>query len=191
MVERTSQYGPAITSLARRMREVDAGEVDDGFRMERSEDRRGRSLRRRRAGLTGAAFLLLAIKAIMRCHTIRVPTLKYDKTIQMLGIRLPSFLDSPSPPSTAVCVTLYSLPCGPDSLHWKAGTGLSLIPGKSLENRVSRSVEDLLRERVNVTRTFYRILENSKARNGMFELFFITIQWYLVRKIIYSSKGTR
>lgn len=135
MVERTSQYGPAITSLARRMREVDAGEVDDGFRMERSEDRRGRSLRRRRAGLTGAAFLLLAIKAIMRCHTIRVPTLKYDKTIQMLGIRLPSFLDSPSPPSTAVCVTLYSLPCGPDSLHWKAWDGFVFdsreISGKS------------------------------------------------------------
>lgn len=87
---------PAGNNVAGQKDEVDTGEVDDGFRMERSEDRRGRSLRRRRAGLTGAAFLLLAIKAIMRCHTIRVPTLKYDKTIQMLGIRLPSFLDSPS-----------------------------------------------------------------------------------------------
>ncbi|KAK1135872.1 hypothetical protein K0M31_000444, partial [Melipona bicolor] len=142
MVERTSQS--AITSPARRTREVDTGEVDDGFRMERSEDRRGRSLRRRRAGLTGAAFLLLAIKAIMRCHTIRVPTLKYDKTIQMLGIRFPSFLHSPF--NRGLC-RLCSLPCGPDSLHWKAGTGLSLIPGKSLENRVSRSVVDLLREK--------------------------------------------
>ena len=107
MVERTSQS--AITSLARRMREVDTGEVDDGFRMERSEDRRGRSLRRRRAGLAGAAFLLLAIKAIMRCHTIRVPTLKYDKTIQMLGIRLP-WLTLPPPPSTAACVASARCP---------------------------------------------------------------------------------
>lgn len=46
--------------------------------------------------LAGSAFLLLAIKAIMRCHTIRVPTLNYDKTIQMLGIRLPSLLE-PTP----------------------------------------------------------------------------------------------
>lgn len=60
------------------------------------------------AGLTGAAFLLLAIKAIMRCHTIRVPTLKYDKTIQMLGIRLP-FSTHPQPrPVSPLLVALRS-----------------------------------------------------------------------------------
>lgn len=54
------------------------------------------SLRRRRAGLAaGSALLLLAIKAIMRCHTIRVPALNYDKTIQMPGIRLPSLSSTP------------------------------------------------------------------------------------------------
>jgi len=42
-----------------------------------------------RPGLTGTSFLLLAIKAIMQCHTIRVPTLKYDKTIQMPRFRSP------------------------------------------------------------------------------------------------------
>ena len=69
----------------------------------------------------------------------------------------------PATPFNRGLCRLCSLPCGPDSLHWKAGTGLSLIPGKSLENRVSRSVEDLLRERVNVIRTFYRIFGNSKV----------------------------
>lgn len=65
--------------------------------VERNGSERVRSsLRRRRAGLAaGSALLLLAIKAIMRCHTIRVPTLNYDKTIQMPGIRLPSLSSTP------------------------------------------------------------------------------------------------
>lgn len=92
---RWSNEQPSGNNAAdQRAQGMGTGEVDDGFRMEGS---RGRSLRRRRVGLTEAAFLLLAIKAIMRCHTIRVPTLKYDKTIQMLGIRFSSSLNSPPP----------------------------------------------------------------------------------------------
>lgn len=57
-----------------------------------------------RPSLTGTSFLLLAIKAIMQRHTIRMPTLKYDKTIQMPGfLRVPPFLT----------LTLY-----PFSIRW-------------------------------------------------------------------------
>lgn len=100
---RWSNEQPSGNNAAdQRAQGVGIGEVDDGFRMEGS---RGRSLRRRRVGLTEAAFLLLAIKAIMRCHTIRVPTLKYDKTIQMLGIRFSSSLSSPP----TICIATVAL----------------------------------------------------------------------------------
>lgn len=100
---RWSNEQPSGNNAAdQRAQGVGTGEVDDGFRMEGS---RGRSLRRRRVGLTEAAFLLLAIKAIMRCHTIRVPTLKYDKTIQMLGIRFSSSLNSPP----TICIATVAL----------------------------------------------------------------------------------
>lgn len=72
-----------------------------GSRIERSRNRGWTVVAEddHRTVLTGTSFLLLAIKAIMQCYRIRVPTLKYDKTIQMrLDSSVPSFLRSSALP---------------------------------------------------------------------------------------------
>lgn len=106
-----------------------------------------------RPGLTGTSFLLLAIKAIMQCYTMRVPTPKHDKTIQMPQI------------SQSLPLNFYALSLL-DAISMRMKRLLSLLNLHTIHN-INTNNNILYSSRLTLFSKFYSALQFINAHYGM------------------------